>query len=113
MTHWQHERWRAQTSWHRPTLTSDDVAALLGPIHSTIALQLATLAYRRGPDTELRWSPAQVYTHIAEHHPAHASFIPRLFPLTASLAPARLPFTHTAQPQPDGPGVRRPHLGSP
>jgi hypothetical protein len=78
MTHWQHERWRAQTGWYRPTLTHDDVAALLGPVHSTIVLQLATLSYRRGPGEEdLRWSPAELYTHIAQYHPGHTSFIPR------------------------------------
>ncbi len=105
MTHWQHERWRAQTGWYRPTLTHDDVAALLGPVHSTIVLQLATLSYRRGPGEEdLRWSPAELYTHIAQHHPGHTSFIPR-WPIRRRVATAptcrvRVPIRSTSLGEP-------------
>lgn len=76
--------------WTFPNLSAPDVAALLG-IADPADLEVGAPGLP-APDGGGQWSRSQVYEYILVHRPDREFTVPRLYPITPALGPARFLF---------------------
>lgn len=80
--------------WSQPALSAAEVAALLDIADPADLLGRTSRLPRpdRDPGGAQRWSQATVYDYILVHHPELQNRVPRLYPFTAALGPAKFLF---------------------
>lgn len=81
------------TRWSQPSLTAADVVSILGLDHPADLSRHALKMPRPACDEHSkRWSRAAIYDYITVHRPQLQARIPRLYPFTTALRPARFLF---------------------
>jgi hypothetical protein len=89
--------WTSRSSWYRPTIGTDEFAAILGILPASIRqnLLIGAQGFPQPMATRGRanlWRPSDIYDYIRRYRPAVIERIPRLYPGTTGLNAAQFMF---------------------